>query len=95
MVYRILSLDGGGTWSLIQVKALIALYSNDTSGHAVLREFPKQPCFGKSRRKLKLATCTIIFPGRTEAQSNLLADAHRSGVAQDHRWYLEETKRLS
>lgn len=39
MVYRILSLDGGGTWSLIQVKALIALYSKDTSGHAVLRDF--------------------------------------------------------
>jgi patatin-like phospholipase/acyl hydrolase len=39
MVYRILSLDGGGTWSLIQVNALIALYSNDTSGHAVLRDF--------------------------------------------------------
>jgi hypothetical protein len=38
MVYRILSLDGGGTWSLIQVKALIALYSKDTSGHAVLRD---------------------------------------------------------
>ena len=38
-MYRILSLDGGGTWSLIQVKALIALYSKDTSGHAVLRAF--------------------------------------------------------
>jgi hypothetical protein len=27
MVYRILLLDEGGAWSLIQVKALIALYS--------------------------------------------------------------------
>jgi len=40
MSYRILSLDGGGTWALIQVKALIALYGSDTaSGHAVLKDF--------------------------------------------------------
>jgi patatin-like phospholipase/acyl hydrolase len=41
MNYRILSLDGGGTWALIQVKALIALYDNEpaTSGHDVLRDF--------------------------------------------------------
>jgi hypothetical protein len=39
--YRILSLDGGGTWALIQVKALIALYDNDpaTPGRDVLRDF--------------------------------------------------------
>lgn len=41
MNYRILSLDGGGTWALIQVKALIALYNNDpaTNGHKVLQDF--------------------------------------------------------
>jgi hypothetical protein len=41
MNYRILSLDGGGTWALIQVKALIALYNNDpaTTGHKVLQDF--------------------------------------------------------
>jgi uncharacterized protein len=39
MVYRILSLDGGGTWSLIQVKALMALYGENTSGHSVLKNF--------------------------------------------------------
>lgn len=39
MVYRILSLDGGGTWSLIQVKALMALYGESTSGHTVLKDF--------------------------------------------------------
>ena len=30
--YRILSLDGGGSWALIQVKALIELYGLDTPG---------------------------------------------------------------
>jgi hypothetical protein len=39
MNYRILSLDGGGTWALIQVKALMALYDWATPGHNVLRDF--------------------------------------------------------
>jgi hypothetical protein len=39
MSYRILSLDGGGTWALIQVKALIALYGDDAFGHTVLKDF--------------------------------------------------------
>lgn len=37
--YRILSLDGDGTWTLIQVKALIQLYGAETTGHGVLRDF--------------------------------------------------------
>src|SRR5262245_4183445 len=36
--YRILSLDGGGIWSLVQVMALKKLYG-DTTGHAVLKNF--------------------------------------------------------
>jgi uncharacterized protein len=39
MTYHILSLDGGGTWSLIQVKALMALYGENASGQAVLEDF--------------------------------------------------------
>ncbi|HEY6347215.1 MAG TPA: hypothetical protein VIY49_37465 [Bryobacteraceae bacterium] len=41
MNYRILSLDGGGTWALIQVKALIALYNGDdkTAAQTVLQDF--------------------------------------------------------
>lgn len=39
MSYRILSLDGGGTWALIEVKALIALYGENTPGHTVLADF--------------------------------------------------------
>jgi len=37
--YRILSLDGGGSWALIQVMALIDLYGGNATGHEVLREF--------------------------------------------------------
>ncbi len=39
MVYRILSLDGGGTWALIQVLALIKIYDENTKGHRVLADF--------------------------------------------------------
>jgi hypothetical protein len=39
MPYRMLSLDGGGAWALIQVRALMTLYGESTSGHEVLRNF--------------------------------------------------------
>jgi hypothetical protein len=39
MAYRVLSLDGGGVWAVIQVKALIALYDDKTPGHKVLQDF--------------------------------------------------------
>src|SRR3954471_22645543 len=39
MAYRILSLDGGGTWALIQVKALMKIYGNNATGHSVLADF--------------------------------------------------------
>jgi len=39
-VYRILSLDGGGVRALLQVKALQALYPQETAkGHDVLEKF--------------------------------------------------------
>lgn len=38
MGYRVLSLDGGGSWALIQVKTLIDLYG-DVTGHSVLQDF--------------------------------------------------------
>ena len=36
---KILTLDGGGSWALIQVRALINLYSRDTRGHDILSKF--------------------------------------------------------
>jgi uncharacterized protein len=39
MAYRILSLDGGGAWALIEVRALIALYGATATGHDVLADF--------------------------------------------------------
>lgn len=39
MAYRILSLDGGGSWALIQVKCLQKLYPQCKSGHEILKHF--------------------------------------------------------
>jgi patatin-like phospholipase len=39
MGYRILSLDGGGAWALIQARTLIALYDANATGHEVLADF--------------------------------------------------------
>jgi uncharacterized protein len=39
MTCRILSLDGGGAWALIQARTLIDLYGPDTTGHQVLSNF--------------------------------------------------------
>jgi hypothetical protein len=39
MTYRILSLDGGGAWALIEVQTLIDLYDENTTGHDVLSKF--------------------------------------------------------
>jgi|GEM_PF-701461 patatin-like phospholipase len=37
--YRVLSLDGGGTWAVIQIKTLIKLFGANVSGHQVLAKF--------------------------------------------------------
>jgi uncharacterized protein len=37
--FRILSLDGGGVWSLIQVRTLATLYGGAATGHQVLANF--------------------------------------------------------
>jgi hypothetical protein len=39
MKYRILTLDGGGVWALIEVKALIRIFGAATRGNEVLQQF--------------------------------------------------------
>ena len=39
MTYRILTLDGGGSWALIEVRALMKIYGGGATGHQVLKEF--------------------------------------------------------
>lgn len=39
MTYRILSLDGGGSWALIQVRALMHIHGKNTRGHKVLSNY--------------------------------------------------------
>jgi hypothetical protein len=39
MPYKILSLDGGGSWALIQARVLGKLYGDNTSGLDILKDF--------------------------------------------------------
>jgi uncharacterized protein len=39
MPFRVLSLDGGGSWALIEVRTLIALFGENVTGHQVLQNF--------------------------------------------------------
>jgi patatin-like phospholipase/acyl hydrolase len=39
MTYRILSLDGGGSWALIQVRALMRIHGEGVRGHQVLSNY--------------------------------------------------------
>jgi hypothetical protein len=39
MAFRVLSLDGGGVWSVVQALALIRIYDEKTTGHQVLQDF--------------------------------------------------------
>ncbi len=39
MPYKVLTLDGGGAWALIEVHALIKMFGSATTGHEVLRHF--------------------------------------------------------
>jgi hypothetical protein len=59
-LHRILSLDGGGSWALIQVKALIALYSEETTGHRVLDDF--EGAIGNSGGSIVLAGLAEDLP---------------------------------
>jgi len=44
MAFKILSLDGGGPWSLIQARGLGAVLGKDTPGLAVLANFDFVTC---------------------------------------------------
>ena len=78
MSYRILSLDGGGTWALIEVKALMALpdYDKNTSGHAVLNDFDLVAAnsggsivLGALIENLTLGNILALFENKSERKS--------------------------
>lgn len=73
--FRILSLDGGGTWAAIQVKALIELYGPDTRGCDVLKQFDL--VVGNSGGSIVLAGLAIDM--RLSEIDALFADAGQRG----------------
>ena len=85
MSFRILSLDGGGTWALIQVKALMALYPAGTRGHTVLADFDLVGAnsggsivLGGLLEDLTLAELLSLFEDQSERQS-IFSPTHSFG----------------
>ena len=85
MSYRILSLDGGGTWALIQIKALIALYGPDTTGQTVLGDFNLVAAnsggsivLGGLVEGLKLGEILALFADRTK-RTSVFSPSHSFG----------------
>jgi hypothetical protein len=76
MAYRILTLDGGGVWALLQVMALQQLYKDDTQGYDVLKDF-----------NLVAANCggSITLAGliMNKRLSKILADFYSSEAEND------------
>lgn len=76
MTYRILSLDGGGTWALIEVKALIALYGENATGSSVMQDFDLVAAnsggsivLGGLLEDLKLSELLAFFQDQTKRKS--------------------------
>lgn len=60
MPFSILSLDGGGTWALIQVRILQQRYSAETLGHDILKDY--QMVIANSGGSLVLAALCANMP---------------------------------
>src|SRR3984893_15532955 len=76
MSFRILSLDGGGTWALMQLKALIALYGKDAQGQTILKDFDRVAAssggsivLGALVENLKLSEILAFFEDETVRKS--------------------------
>jgi hypothetical protein len=70
--FSILSLDGGGTWALIQVRILQQRYGEHAKGHAVLRNYDL--VIGNSGGSLVMAAMCMNHPLSTIAQMFLNED---------------------
>lgn len=73
--YRILSLDGGGSWALIQVKCLQRLFKPEATGHEVLRHFELVAASSGGSivlaalvANLKLSEILILFEDQSKRQ---------------------------
>lgn len=87
-LYRILSLDGGGSWALIQAKALIDLYGAQTKGLEVLSEFDLVAAnsggsitLGGLLENLTLSELLSYFDDETKRRSIFKATAFRRAPA--------------
>jgi Patatin-like phospholipase len=81
--YRILSLDGGGCWAMIQARALQAIYG-DLPGHEILADFDL--CAGNSGGSIILG-CLIENMRPSEMVAFFMDEGRRRSVFVELLWY--------
>jgi hypothetical protein len=81
---RILSLDGGGSWAILQIQALIDLFPQAVTGHDVLRQFDYAAA--NSGGTIVLAALIENFP-LTEIEAFFLDEQARKEVFVKLPWW--------
>jgi hypothetical protein len=82
--FKILSLDGGGTWALIEVRALIEIFGAETRGHEVLRRF--QLVVANSGGSIVAAGLAANFT-LTQIRDLFDDEARRRSIFVERPWY--------
>src|SRR4051812_33583062 len=88
--YRILSLDGGGCWALIQARALQEIYG-DAPGHEILADFDL--CAANSGGSIVLA-CLVENLRPSQIVAFFMDERRRRGVFVELPWYKRITRVL-
>ena len=88
--YRILSLDGGGTWAMLEARALLDIYG-DLTGHEVLADFDLAAA--NSGGSIVLA-CLIENMALSEIVNFFLDERRRQSVFVELPWYDRVTRVL-
>jgi hypothetical protein len=86
--YRILSLDGGGTWAMLEARALLDIYG-DITGHEVLADFDLAAA--NSGGSIVLA-CLIENMALSEIVNFFMDERRRQSVFVELPWYDRVTR---
>lgn len=76
MPYKILSLDGGGSWALIQARVLLDIYG-DIRGHELCDHFiinDDSPCLLHQLKNSDTRIKYLAFPAYKEAKEKWMKD---------------------
>lgn len=89
--FRILSLDGGGTWALIQAKVLLDIYGAGRKGHEILRDFD---LVAANSGGSIVAAGLIADMTPAEILTLFMVEASRKTIFRELPWYKKKPSRF-